>query len=205
MPLGTFHEGAPVPPAGLVKKRAILFCLAGGAIVTILGETAVAGWTNAVFSPYQILWALPGMVVLFCAALDALVRVNAMKAMPLVNPALCVLAILLCVPGDMEYLQSVPPDISKLAAKVRPQLAGDSCVVFVSQRLSRYIFEVFDPELAKYECQNFFHKRVVLAVHPFVRPDQERDARVFFLGLEFAETNRTAIADGKVITMDVAK
>jgi hypothetical protein len=102
----------------------------------------------------------------------------------------------------VEYLLTKPADLAKLTESVRPQLTGDSCVVFVSQRLSRYLFEVFDPGLTKYECQNFFHKRVVLAIHPFVRADQERDARVFFRGLDFDETNRSVSNEGKVITLD---
>ena len=202
LPLGNYPEGAPVPPAGLVRRRAVLFCLAGGAIVTILGETAVSGWTGAVFAPYQMLWALPALVILLCAALDALLRLPVMKGLTLFGPAVCIAAILLCIPGDVAYLTTAPADLAKLTALVRPQLQGDSCVVFVSQKSSRYLFEVFEPELAKRECQNFFHKRVVLAIHPFVRPDQERDARVFLRGLDFAETHRDVLGDGKVITMD---
>jgi hypothetical protein len=88
---------------------------------------------------------------------------------------------------------------------VRPQLEGDACVVFVSQRLSTYIFEVFEPGLEKYECQNFFHKRVILAIHPFVRPDQEQEARIYFRGLDFEETHRDVIGGGKVITLDAQR
>ena len=61
---------------------------------------------------------------------------------------------------------------------------------------------MFDPGLEKYECQNFFHKRAVLAIHPFVRPDQERDARVFFRGLDFKETHIDTVDGGKVIAVD---
>ncbi len=202
MPLGTFSLGAQPPPASLVRSRAVLFCLAGGALVTLLGETAVAGYTSQVFSPYQVLWAVPSLIIVFCAALDALVRVPVLKSISLVNPAVVIVAILLCIPGDIEYIRTQPPDLAKLTALVRPQLGGDTCVVFVSQRLSRYIFEVYDPDLAKYECQNFFHKRIVLAIHPFVRAEQERDARIFFRGLDFEETHRDALDDGKVITLD---
>jgi hypothetical protein len=202
LPLGSYPDGAPPPPAPLIKRRAIVFCLAGGVILTLLAETAVSGWSNSSFAPYQALWALPGLVIVFCAALDALVRLPAMKGLSLVNPVFCVLAILLCIPGDFEYVRTQPDDQARLTALVRPQLEGDACVVFVSQRLSRYLFEVFDPGLAKYECQNFFHKRIILAIHPFVRPEQEREARIFFRGLDFEETHRDVLGDGKVITMD---
>jgi hypothetical protein len=205
LPLGSYPEGAPAPSAGLMRKRAVLFCLAGGAIVTILGETALSGWTNAVFAPYQILWALPSLIILLCAALDALLRLKMLKSLALVGPAVCILAILLCIPGDVEYVRTPPPDMASLTALVLPQLQGDACVVFVSEGYSRYLFEVFEPDLAEHECKNFFHKRVVLAIHPFVRPDQERDARVYFHGLEFAETHRGIAGDGKIITMDAQR
>jgi hypothetical protein len=202
MPLGSYPEGAPPPRAEIVRVRAILFCLAGGAMAAFLGETAFSGFYGLVFAPYQILWALPGMVIVFCAALDVWVRLPVMKALSPAAPALCVLAILLCLPGDLDYLRTRPADMAELTSLVRPQLTGDACLVFVSERLSKYLFEVFDPSLQKYECQNFFHKRAVLAIHPFVRPDQERDARVFFRGLEFKETRIDTVDGGKVIAVD---
>jgi hypothetical protein len=205
LPLASYSEGAPPPAPGLVRRRAIIFCLAGGALVAMLGQASASGWTGLVFSPYQILWSLPAFVIVFCAALDALMRVTMMSKLWLVGPALVIVAIFLCIPGDIEYLRTQPPDIAKLTVLVRPQLGGDTCVVFVSQRLSRYIFSVYDPDLAKYECQNFFHKRVVLAIHPFVRPEQEREARIFFRGLDFEETHRDVLGDGKVITMDATR
>lgn len=202
MPLASYGEGAPAPPAPLVRRRAVVFCLAGGAIVPLLGEIAVSGYTGLVFAPYEILWALPGLIIVFCAALDAWMRMPLMKSLSAASPAIVILSILLCIPGDVDYLRTEPADMSKLTALVRPQLGGDSCVVFVSEHLSRYLFEVFDPDLAKRECQNFFHKRVVLAIHPFVKPEQEREARIFFRGLDFEETHRDVMGDGKVITMD---
>jgi hypothetical protein len=202
MPLGSHPDGAPPPRADIVRVRALVFCLAGGAIVTFLAETAFVGFYSLVFQPYLILWALPGMIIVFCAALDALVRIPFMKIISPVVPSICVLAILLCLPGDLDYLRTRPADLAKLTAFVRPQLTGDACVVFVSERLSKYLFEVFDPALQKYECQNFFHKRAVLAIHPFVATDQERDARVFFRGLDFKETHIDTVDGGKVVTVD---
>ena len=205
MPLGSFAEGGPEPPASLLQRRAVVFCLAGGAMVTLLSETALAGWSATPFPPYQALWAVPGLVIVFCAALDAWMRVPLMKNLSLVNSVITAIAILLCLPGDVDYVRTQPDDMAKLTALVRPQIASDTCVVFVSQRLSKYLFEVFEPDLAKYECQNFFHKRVVLAIHPFVRPEQEREARIFFRGLDFEETHREILGDGKIITMDAQR
>jgi hypothetical protein len=201
LPLASQSVGAPPLPAALVKRRALLFCLAGGGLFTLLSETAIHGWTGLAFFPWEIMWALPSFVIVFCAALDALTRVAGMKRFAILSPVIIVIATLLCIPGDINYLQTQPPDMAKLAALVRPQLAGDTCVVFVSQRLSRYIFGVYDPDLAKYECQNFFHKRIVLAIHPFVKPEQEREARIFFRGLDFKETHSDVLGNGKVITL----
>jgi hypothetical protein len=205
MPLGSYPEGAPAPRVDIVRMRAVIFCLASGAIVTFLGETAYNGFYSMAFAPYQILWALPGMVIVFCAALDALLRLPVAKPFAIATPVLCILAALLCVPGDVEYMRTQPDDFAKLSALVRPQLDGDACVVFVSQRLSPYLFLVFEPALEKYECQNFFHKRIVLAIHPYVKPAQEREARIFFRGLDFEETHRDISGDGKIITMDAQR
>ncbi len=205
LPLGSYTDGAVPPTPALLRRRAVVFCLAGGAIVTLLGETALAGWTATVFAPFEILWTVPGLVIVFCAALDALTRLPLMKSASLFNPAVAIIAIALCIPGDAEYLRTEPNDMAKLTALIRPQLNGDACIVFVSQRLSRYLFEVFDPSLAQYECQNFFHKRVVLVMHPFVKPEQEREARIFFRALEMEETDRKVLGDGKVITMDAQR
>jgi len=205
MPLGSYPEGTPVPRADLLRTRSVVFCLAMGAVVAFLGETAFSGFYNQPFVPYQVLWALPGLIIVFGAGLDAFIRLRVMKSLWFFAPICFILAIGLCVPGDIEYLTTQPTDMAKLTALVRPQIQGDACVVFVSERLSRYLFEVFDPTLGKYECQNFFHKRVVLAIHPFVRADQEREALTFFRGLDFAETNHQSSGKGQVITMDVVR
>jgi hypothetical protein len=204
-PLRSHFEGGPQQATLLLQRRATVFCLAGGAMVTLLVETAFCGLAAIPFAPYQALWALPGLIVAFCAALDAMLRVPVLKGLTLLNPLILSIAILLCLPGGVEYLRTEPVDMEKLTAMVRPQISSDACVVFVSQHFSKYLFEVFAPDLTKYECQNFFHKRVVLAIHPFVKPEQEREARIFFRGLDFEETHRNVLGDGKVITMDARR
>ena len=140
LPLATHTEGSSPPPVGLVKRRAVVFCLAGGGLLTLLFETAISGWLGQVFWPYQVLWALPSFIIVFCAALDAWVRVPLMRKMSFLSPAFVIIAILLCIPGDIEYLQTQPPDVAKLAALVRPQLGGDTCVVlFPSVYLATFL------------------------------------------------------------------
>ena len=181
----------------------MLFCLAGGCILAALADAAADSWTGSPFLPNEILWAVPGMVILTFAALEWLVKAGKLPSfLTFLSPTLAVLVVLLCLPGDVEYIQNRPQNMDELAGLVQPEMKGDACLVFVSEKLSRFLFEVYQPDLEHYECQNFFHKRVVLAVQPYVRADQLRDAEVYFKGLDFKEVNRQLSAGGQVITMD---
>ena len=93
-------------------------------------------------------------------------------------------------------------NIRAIEDKVRPLLSSDSCVVFVSQGLSRSVLTYFDPELGRKECFHFFHTRVVLASHPYVRPDQQEDAESFFRGLNFSISKRMDVGQGTIVVMD---
>ncbi len=206
MPLGRHPPGTPAPPAPLMRNRCTVFCLAGGSILAAVAEVAIDSWTKSRFAPHEMLWAVPGMVIITFAALEWLVKPGKLPSfLTFISPALAFLVILLCIPGDVEYFEDRPVNIDELAALALPELKGDACLVFVSERLSPYIFEVFQPELEKHECRSFFHQRVVLAVHPFVRPDQQRDAEVYFKALEFKEVKRQQAGGGEVITMDSLK
>jgi hypothetical protein len=103
--------------------------------------------------------------------------------------------------SDIAYLSSNPPDIEREAKLVSPELTGDSCVVFVSEGYSKSLFLVFQPQFARHECLNFFHRKIVLASHPYVRPDQQDDAESFFRGLNFVEQKRIRVGGGQIIVM----
>ena len=86
--------------------------------------------------------------------------------------------------------------------RLRPLLSGDACLVFVSQGLSKTVLTYFDPTLGSKECFHFFHKRVVLASHPYVRPDQQEDAESFFRGLNFGVAEHAEVGTGTIVVMD---
>jgi hypothetical protein len=185
---------------GPVRKRILLFCLAGGTLVQILSLLFVNSWNNAPFTPSDILWAAPSLVLLTFAAIQWLSKTPLFRS-ALIGPILAALLVALCVPADLEYLANRHDDLRDLTALIKPQLAGDACVIFTSEKQSRYLFLLFQPELERWECQNFLHRRIVLAIHPFVKPEEQREVEQYFRGLNFVETSRLKAAGGEVITL----
>ena len=198
---GTFVGGwrAVKLPEPMLLKRVRLICLLGGVLSTICLALAIAATSTGFFSPNQVFWALPGMILLTSATLD---WISSTRKLPLIATAVAVFLVLICVGGDIEDFTIRPYDVAKAARLVAPQLTGDSCVVFVSESLSKTIFTVFDRHLGAHECADFFHKRIVLASHPFVRPDQQQDAESFFRGLNFAEKKRIEISGSKILVLE---
>jgi hypothetical protein len=189
-------------PEPMILKRVKLFCLAGGLITTLVLALVIDNASNSFFSSNQILWAVPALVMLVTAMLDWLVVTLKLR---IVAAALAVLFLAICVAGDVDYLQHKPDDLRIVTNQITREMADDSCVVFVSENLSRDIFLVFNPDLARHECFDFFHKRIVLASHPFVRPDQQQDAESFFRGLNYAEHQSTDIGRSKIIILEPKK
>jgi len=191
------------PDAGAVSRRIPLFCLFGGVVSTIAIAIAVDAWNGYPFSPNDVLWAAPGMIVLSFAVLEWLARKQAIRPL---GAAAAVLLIVLCAIGDANYLRNrTEEDFPSEAAMVAPELTGNSCVVFVSEGLSPQLFLLFDPSLEKRECLNFFHDRVVLASHPYVRPSQQEDAESYFRGLNFIETKRIRAGGGQIVVMEQSR
>jgi len=93
-------------------------------------------------------------------------------------------------------------DVRAEAEAIPAALQGDSCVVFVSEQLSKPLFLVFQPELARHECTNFAHHRVVLASHPYVREEQQQDVESYFQALNFAPVKRIRLGGGQVLVLD---
>jgi len=187
------------PPTTARLRRITLFCLFGGVVTTIVIPLLVDTWNGYSFLPSHALWAVPGMIILFFNALEWLPKKEMIQPL---TTAVAVLSILLFALGDVEYFGNRSEDMQAVASLVGPELTGDSCVVFVSERLSKSLFLLFDPELAKHECRDFFHRRVILASHPYVRPDQQQDAESFFRGLNFAEAKRVRAGGGQIIVME---
>lgn len=182
-----------------LSKRILLFCLLGG-VVSTLGIAAVMdSWMGEVFSSSQVLWIAPGIVALTFAAFEWWGKKAVIRPLA---AALAILLLSICAVGDAQYLASPTEDVHAEATSLQPELTGDSCIVFVSERFSSAVFLLFDPELAEHECLNFFHKRVILASHPYVRPDQQSDAESFFRGLNFSETKRVRVGAGQIVVME---
>ncbi|HEX3822786.1 MAG TPA: hypothetical protein VHW45_20815 [Candidatus Sulfotelmatobacter sp.] len=198
---GTFVGGwrALKLPEPMLLKRVRLICLMGGVLSTISLALIIGATSSGFFSADQIFWAFPGMVLLTSATLD---WISSTRKLPLIASAIAAFLVLICVAGDIEDFTIRPYDVAKAARLVAPELTGDSCVVFVSESLSKTIFTVFDRHLGDRECANFFHKRIVLASHPFVRPDQQEDAESFFRGLNFLEKKRIEISGSKILVLE---
>jgi hypothetical protein len=184
-----------VPLAALPRSIAI-FCLFGGAVSTLCVVLVLDAWNHYPFRPSQVLWAMPGVIVSLSIALE--------RWKPAPKRALWALLILLCLVTDARYLATATEDLRSEALLVRPQLRGDSCVVFVSRRLSRPLFLLLDPSLQPNECRNFFHHRVVLASHAYVTPFQQEDAESFFRGLNFVEVKRIRAGGGQIVVVEGA-
>jgi hypothetical protein len=198
---------APVVPE-LRRKRIVVFCLSGGAVAALV-PAAIAAVNITAFTPNEFLWAVPGLVLVSCAALE---RLSTLVLPPMfamlspvfraLSPALAILLFALSIPPDAFYLLSPPGDLQALTALIRPELGADGCLVFVSEGLSRNLFLLFEPDLETRECRDFAHQRVVLAEHPYVAPADQRNAELYFRGLNFVEKKRQSTAGGQVVTLD---
>lgn len=179
-------------------KRRILVCCIGAVVFTIAIALCLDAVNGRTFEASQMLWIAPLLIVLAFAGFEHAARlVRAGWPLPIGAAAILGLSAI-C---DIGYLASHPPDIGRVAQLVGPELTGDSCVVFVSERYSKLLFLVFQPQVAAHECLNFFHRKVVLASHPYVRPDQQSDAESFFRGLNFLPQKRIHAGGGQILVM----
>jgi hypothetical protein len=181
-----------------LRMRVNLFCLAGGSVCSLALAMAFAWAIKAPIVWSELLPAAPGLIILTFAALDW-----AIKSWPqfrsFAYPATAVMLVALGAPAIFEYLVTPRPDIGELVATARRNLTPGSCIVFVSEGESPFFFLLYDSTIWDRECHDFFSKRIVLASHAWVRPDQQRDAELFFRGLNFVETRRMTSSGGVVI------
>ena len=186
-------------PVNVMLKRVKLFCLFGGVVSTLALAAIIDGTSNTPFWAGHIYWATPSMAILATAALDWLAFTKRMKV---IAGALAALLVITCIAGNIESFMEPVQDLKPAVKVARQQLTGDSCIVFVSEGLSGYLFVVFDPAFMKLECLNFYHHRVVLASHPWVLPEQQRDAESYFRGLNFYEVKRLSPQGSQVVVME---
>ncbi|MDQ2774300.1 MAG: glycosyltransferase family 39 protein [Acidobacteriota bacterium] len=189
-------------PTVLAARTVGLFSLAGGVVTTVILVLLLDMVDRSPVWPYKMFWIAPEMIILFFAAPDSFVR-RKKNTLRTLAGGIATLLIGLCVAGDVLYLRSDQTvDLKKEAAAIPKELIGDSCVVFVSEGLSRFLFLTFQPELRDRECLNFNKQRAVLAIHPFVTPDSEESAISFFRGLNFSEAKRINAGGGQIIVME---
>mgnify|MGYP001552684066 CR=1 FL=1 len=179
------------------SKRIALFCLFGGFLSTIVIVLLIDSLTGAVFTLDQLLWLTPAAAVLTTAAFDWLQQQQRSMAW-----ALALLILLLSVYGDVRHFSSKSTTIAAVSATAKQQISGDACIVFVSEALSKAILTFSEPDLDHHECLDFFHRKIILASHPYVREDQQRDAESYFKGLNFLEKKRITVGCGQVIVIE---
>lgn len=187
-----------VPLAALDRSIAI-FSLFGGVVTSLAVVIVLDVWNGYSFSSDQALWAIPGAILCSFAALDWIAQP---KKRRLWSYALPLSLIALSIVGDIDYLVTPTDNLRVEAEQLSPLLAGDSCVVFVSEGLSKYLFLMLQPALESRVCYNFFHQRAVLASHAYVRPQQQQNAESFFRGLNFTEVKRLHIGGGQIIVVE---
>jgi hypothetical protein len=115
------------------------------------------------------------------------------------------LFLLCCIVSGVGYLQSHPDDMQGEAVAISQRLTSNSCVVFLSEGLSRSLFVLFEPELSKYECLNFFHHRVIVAVHPYVGAKDRMDVTSYFRALNFQQKERVQMGRGEILVFEQPK
>lgn len=187
-----------VPPAALQRSVAI-FCLFGGSVTALSVLIVLDVWNRYPFGADQALWALPGVIVCTFAALEWIAQP---KKRRIFATAIPLLLIALSLIGDAEYLATQTDDLQAEADIIPSLLTGDSCVVFVSQGLSKYLFLMLKPSLDARICNDFFHRRSVLASHAYVRPQQQENAESFFRGLNFIAVKRLPIGGGQIVVFE---
>jgi hypothetical protein len=183
-------------PLSQRTRRTALFCLFGSVMVTLAYIVASSLFMRYSLATRDLLFAAPGAVILFVVGLDSLTEKSTYRT-PIAAVVITVLAI--CTIVDF-YLVATPKENIALESRyITPELAGDSCVIFVSFGYSKSLFLLFQPQLESRECQNFFHHRVVLASHPYVRPDQRADAEGYFRGLNYSVVKRIRSGGGEIV------
>lgn len=178
-------------------KRQALFCLFGGALISLIVNLIVDDTSNSAFEPSQMLWSLPGFMILFCAGLDWLESISQFAAW-----SAAAVFLIFCLIGDYTFLTSRNENIHRIAVAALPEVTPNACVVFVSERLSPFLFRTLEPKLSPAECEDFFHPRIVMLMHPYVEPSQRKDAEVYFRGLNFHEVKRIDTGGGQVIVLE---
>jgi 4-amino-4-deoxy-L-arabinose transferase-like glycosyltransferase len=181
--------------------RLTWFSLFGSVVLTVGFILASSIYTLSPIAPRDLMFAAPPTIILFVAGLHWFARESKtrMRLSAIVLSGAVLVAFAL---ADFEILAAPKQDLALESRYVAPELTKNACVVFVSEYFSRPLFFIFQPQLEARECKNFFHHRIVLASHPYVRPDQQAGAEGAFLGLSFQEVKRIRSGGGQIVVFD---
>ena len=172
-------------------------CFLSGSVLAIVLSLLTDLLSSKPISPERLLFGMPGFVLLFASAMDWLF----VKAAPAGWFAAATLFLLVAT-GDYNFLTTHPENFVALSGVAVKELSDDSCVVFLSEKLSRSLFEVIEPRLRQNECLNFFHKRILLLSHPYVLPDEQEDGEDYFRGLNYHEVKRVRAGAGLLVVVE---
>jgi hypothetical protein len=190
-----------LPPAQ-ITRRVTLFCLFGSFLVTLLVLTLTPLYTAGGIATRELLFAAPAAIILFFAVLDWLAQIVIFRIVRIALGAVALAVLIVCGLADFELISGPKENLALESTYIPPELSGDACVVFVSEKYSKPLFLVFQPTLGAHECLDFFHQRIVLASHPYVHPDQQADAEGFFRGLNYHEVKRIRSGGGQIVVME---
>lgn len=193
-----FGIASTMPPSDWPSnKRTILFCLAGGSIVTLTVCWLLDANAKAAFEPAQVLAALPGLLLLSFAGLERLFPTRSLPA-----AVLLLVMVGFSLPACIEYAMSPGPELSQLAYAIPRRMTKDSCLALVSMHEARSFFLFYEPQLAPRLCKTFFNKRVVLVAYPWVTREQKQRAESLFRGLNFVPVERLQVAGGEIVVLE---
>jgi 4-amino-4-deoxy-L-arabinose transferase-like glycosyltransferase len=172
-------------------------CFLSGSVLAIVMSLLTDFLSSKPISPERLLFAMPGCVLLFAFALEWLF----VKAAP-VGWLVAATLFLSVAAGDYSFLTTHPENFEALSRVAVNEFTDDSCVVFLSEKLSRSLFDVIEPRLRQKECINFFHKRILLLSHPYVLPDEQEDGEDYFRGLNYHEVKRVRAGAGLLVVLE---
>jgi type IV secretory pathway VirB2 component (pilin) len=172
------------------------FCCFGALVITLAVVLPLDTEQHSPIWPGHLVFLAPVLALLGTFA-AAQIRVSLLASAAVVLP----LAIASVQDVRQMVLEKPLFDPEAEAHAVRAELSPDACLVFVSEGVSRWLYLPFEPSLDDHECKDFFSKKIVLAVHPFVRPEQFSDARSFFRGLNLQQASEDHAGGGRVIVL----
>jgi hypothetical protein len=176
-------------------------CLFGSVLLTlavILGTGLYRGFQIA---PRDLIYAAPATIILFVAGAYWLMR-DLRGVLRHFATAVSLMVLLAFGWADCEFVTAPKQDLALESRYVGPELTSNSCVVFVSEYFSRPLFFIFQPQLESHECREFFNSRIVLASHPYVRPDEQANAEGAFVGLGFKVVKRIRSGGGQIVVFE---